>query len=149
MQGFKSTYKAIFPEPVEIPELGVVLQPVTLAHIGALDVLGADIFNGDFSPSGVIIAAWLLATKTADEVQKLFALPNAAQKAREGAAKWGAAFDIGALALLRGGVIKAIGAAFATAVKTANPPAAATDGTSDGRLNSPSPLPQEDGAGNT
>ena len=150
MQGYTTTYKAMFPEPVEIKELSLVLRPITLAHFCVIEALGADLLGRRFTREDCLVAAWLLATKSDREASDLFAVPSSVEKARADAFAWGLTFDVSAASLIRIGVIRAVNAAYETAARPETPPA---DGPSknslDGPSNSPSNSPPAGGAGNT
>jgi len=133
MQAYTNTYKAIFPEPVEIPELGVTLAPITFAHFAAMEKMGVDFNKDGFTHGNVMVAAWMLSTQTPEDVMELFADANAAKMACREAAKWGLVAWPGHFAKFIDGVAKAIKGAYETAATPSDPPAdGATERSSDG-----------------
>ena len=135
MQGYTNTYKAMFPQPVEIPAIGITLAPITLAHLAAIEAMGADVWANPLLLDSAVLAAWLLSQKSADETRALFSEPSAVKKARGAAFDWASGFDIGATGKIRLGVIDAMNAAFDAAVPQSPPAEGAAEATSDGPSN--------------
>jgi len=136
MEAFKKTYDAIFAKPVAVPELGVELKPLTLAHFAALDYMDTKLFRGNIEASDVIIIAWV-AQQDAEAVTRLFTSTDCAEVARAEAFRWASAYGIAALKPLREAVITLINDAFGTAVASENPTTGDSGMTSAGPSNSP------------
>ena len=129
MQAFTKTYKAIFPQSIEVKELWITLRPPTLAHFAAIDYMGTDIFSGTFRVADVVLLAWLL-QQSPEYVTATYSAQESIIEARAKACKWAHGFDVGAITLLRAAIVRLVNDAFATAVKP-DPPKGEPATTSD------------------
>jgi len=123
------TYNAIFPQSVEVKELGITLRPLTLAHFAAIDYMGTDIFSGDYKISDVTLLAWLL-QQSPERVMAIYSTHDGIAKSRAEAVAWAQGFDVGAGPILRKVIVKLVEDAFSTAVKP-DPPKGEPATTSD------------------
>ncbi len=120
MRAPTQTYKAMFPQPVPVPELGISLGPATLCHLAALDLLGCGLLAGDFGPAAAMAGAYVLSMPSG-ELERTLSGAGGADELRRGAAQWGLTLPVTASKPLRAAVARAVNEAFETAARPANP----------------------------
>lgn len=128
----KTTLRAIFPEPVQSGPY--LISPPTLLHLAALDRVGCSVSAG-IGADAAATAGFVL-TRKFDELRELMALPRQEFSAR--GCEWAAGQRAADLPALRDGVVRAVNAAFETAVPGAgSDPTPGHPPSSDGPLKSP------------
>lgn len=153
MDAFNKTYKAVFPQAIEVPELGLTLMPLTVAHFAAMDCMDIEMCEKRDGKSFVTFMAaatamWL-SQLTPEKVTEILCSGDSSKRARVAAVEWVGAFRAEHRWTIIESGSRLIREGLETAVPSENPSMGASDASSDGPSNSSNASQQEDGHSST